>query len=108
MANNHTITIRNTNDPNNILIIINVATQTSLKLTSTNYFLWKLQFETLFIGYDLLGHINGSKPYPAQTITTNNIITPNLTYSLWVRQDQLILNAIIGYIAPNMIPFVVN
>ncbi|KAL9463125.1 hypothetical protein AB3S75_001013 [Citrus x aurantiifolia] len=99
-------TIRNTNDLNNTLITINVAAQTPLKLTSTNYLSWKLQFQTLFVGYDLLGYIDGSKPCPSATITDNNTITPNPAHLLWVRQDQLILNAIIGSISPNIIPFV--
>ncbi|WJZ86142.1 hypothetical protein VitviT2T_005631 [Vitis vinifera] len=54
--------ILTTNDSHNTLISINVAAQTPLKLTSTNYLSWKLQFHTLFIGYDLLGYIDGSKP----------------------------------------------
>ena len=99
-------TIRNTNDLNNTLITINVAAQTPLKLTSSNYLSWKLQFQTLFAGYDLLGYIDGSKPCPSATITDNNTTTPNPAHLLWVRQDQLILNAIIGSISPNIIPFV--
>ena len=99
-------TIRNTNDLNNTLITINVVAQTPLKLTSTNYLSWKLQFQTLFVGYDLLGYIDGFKPCPSATITDNNTTTPNPAHSLWVRQDQLILNAIIGSISPNIIPFV--
>ncbi|KAL9422815.1 hypothetical protein AB3S75_034989 [Citrus x aurantiifolia] len=99
-------TIRNTNDLNNTLITINVAAQTPLKLTSTNYLSWKLQFQTLFVGYDLLGYIDGSKPCPSATITDKNTTTPNPAHLLWVCQDQLILNAIIGSISPNIIPFV--
>ncbi|RVW52539.1 Retrovirus-related Pol polyprotein from transposon RE2 [Vitis vinifera] len=57
-------TIHNTNDPHSTLISINVAAQTPLKLTSTNYVSWKLQFQTLFIGYDILGFIDGLHPCP--------------------------------------------
>jgi hypothetical protein len=46
------------------LITINTSAQAPLKLTSSNYISWKLQFQTLFIGYDLLGYIDGSKPCP--------------------------------------------
>ncbi|KAJ8647024.1 hypothetical protein MRB53_000047 [Persea americana] len=63
--------ILNTNESHNTLISINVAAQTPLKLTSTNYLSWKLQFHTLFIGYDLLGYIDGSKPCPSATPTLN-------------------------------------
>jgi hypothetical protein len=44
-------TILNTNESHSTLITINVAAQTPLKLTSTNYLAWKLQFQTLFIGH---------------------------------------------------------
>lgn len=104
MTTNTNTTIHNTNDPHNILISINVAAQTPLKLTSTNYSSWKLQFQTLFIGYDLLGYIDGSKPCPPPT--TPNTTTPNPEHTLWIRQDQLILNAILGSMSPTIISFI--
>ena len=88
------------------LITINISAQSPLKLTSTNYLSWKLQFETLFIGYDLIGYIDGSKPCPPTTITTNNTATTNLSHKLWIRQDQLLLNALIGSLFPIIIPFI--
>lgn len=97
--------IQNTNEPNNTLITINVAAQTPLKLTSSNYISWKMQFHTLFIGYDLLSYIDGSKPCPPATLNQNNTTIPNPNYIIWVRQDQLILNAIIGSLSPTIIPF---
>uniref|UniRef100_A0A2N9I718 Integrase catalytic domain-containing protein n=1 Tax=Fagus sylvatica TaxID=28930 RepID=A0A2N9I718_FAGSY len=99
-------TIRNTNDAHQTLISINVAAQAPLKLNSTNYLSWKLQFQTLFIGYDLLGYIDGSKPCPPATLTQDNTTRPNPDYILWIRQDQLILNAVIGSISPTIIPFI--
>nr|TKS12612.1 hypothetical protein D5086_0000061310 [Populus alba] len=98
-----------TSIPSNIenhLITINTIAQAPLKLTSSNYASWKIQFETLFIGYDLLGYINGSKPCPLPTLITDDIIVPNLAYSLWVSQDQLLLNAIVGSLSPPLISFV--
>ncbi|CAL9004058.1 unnamed protein product [Prunus brigantina] len=99
-------TILNTNAPHQTLISINVAAQAPLKLTSTNYLSWKLQFQSLFIGYDLLGYIDGSKPCPPATLTQENTTIPNPSYSLWIRQDQLILNAIIGSLSPTIISFI--
>jgi len=37
-------TILHTNESHSTLITINVAAQTPVKLTSTNYLAWKLQF----------------------------------------------------------------
>jgi hypothetical protein len=64
------------------------------------------RFQTLFIGYDLLGYIDGSKPCPPATLTQDNTTRPNPEYILWIRQDQLILNAVIGSILPTIIPFI--
>ena len=97
-------TIHNRNDPHSTLISINVAAQTPLKLTSTNYVSWKLQFQTLFIGYDFLGFIDGS--YPCPTTILPGTTTPNPAHTLWIRQDQLLLNAILGSLSPTIIPFI--
>ena len=94
------------NETQHSLISFNIAAQIPLKLNSTNYLSWKLQFNTLFIGYDLMGYIDGSTPCPPLTLTTDNTTSPNPAYTPWVRQDQLILNAIIGSISPSIIPFI--
>ena len=98
--------ILNTNESQNTLISINVSAQTSLKLTSTNYLSWKLQFHTLFIDYDLLGYIDSSKPCTPTTLTQNKTTRTNHAHTLWIQQDQLILNAIIGSISHTIIPFI--
>jgi hypothetical protein len=94
----------NTNLPN--LVTINVTAQAPLKLTSSNYLSGKLQFQTLFVGYDLQGFIDGTKPCPPQSLITENSNTPNPAYHAWIRQDQLILNALIGAIHHSIIPFI--
>ncbi|KAJ0980702.1 hypothetical protein J5N97_008957 [Dioscorea zingiberensis] len=77
-----------------------------LKPLSNSHLSWKMQFQTLFIGYDLLGFIDGSKPCPPATLIQDNTTRPNPSYVLWIRQDQLILNALIGSISPTIIPFI--
>lgn len=88
------------------LITINVSAQALLKLTSSNYLSWKIQFQTLFTGYDLLGYIDGTKACPAKTINQSEATVPNPAYHAWIQQDQLILNAIIGSLSPEIISFV--
>ncbi|KAL6335807.1 hypothetical protein AAG906_039570 [Vitis piasezkii] len=63
-------------------------------------------FTTLLIGYNLVGFVDGTRPCPPPTLTTTNDPTLNPAYSLWVRQDQPILNTIIGSITPTLIPFI--
>ena len=101
---NNTPTLSTTNESQ--LLTLNPAAQAPLKLSSSNYLSWKIQFETLFICYDLLGFIDGSNPCPPKTSTTDNVATLNPAYTFWIRQDQLILNALIGSLSPTFIPFV--
>ena len=56
--------------------------------------------------YDFLGYIDGTNPAPLITVNVNDTITPNSTYSSWLRQDQLILNALIGSLSLAIIPFI--
>ena len=98
--------IQNINEPNTSLISINISAQAPLKLTTANYISWKLQFYTLFFDYDLLGYIDGFKPCLPSTITQNNTIVPNPTHNTWIRQDQLIFNALVGSLSPTIISFI--
>ena len=102
-------------DPNTIrqfitglpnLVTINVTAHAPLKFTSSNFWYWKLQFQTLFIGYDLQGFIDGTNPCPPKYIITDTSNTLNPAYHAWIRQDQLILNALIGAINHSIIPFI--
>ncbi|KAI9187023.1 hypothetical protein LWI28_023468 [Acer negundo] len=66
----------------NTIISINIAAQTPLKLTATNYRSWKLQFHTFLIGFDLMGFVDGKRPCPPKTITLDDTTTPNSTHHI--------------------------
>ncbi|KAL9451630.1 hypothetical protein AB3S75_013236 [Citrus x aurantiifolia] len=89
-------------NPNN-LIAINAATQLPLKLTPTNYYSWKTQFDALLYGYDLLGYIDGTKPCPSPETTVDEKIVPNPVFTLWMRQDKLFLLGIIGSLSHKVV-----
>lgn len=95
-------------DLNTSLIAINVTAQIPLKLNSTNYCAWRAQFDSLLIRYDLYGFVDGSRPCPSATFTGPNfdVSIPNSAYSLWIRQDKLLLNAIIDSLTANLVPFI--
>ncbi|KAG6780109.1 hypothetical protein POTOM_016521 [Populus tomentosa] len=84
--------------------------QAPVKLNGTNYLSWRLQFQMLFIGYDLQGYIDGTKPCPSRYHTTNTdnptTQTLNPEYHTWIHQDQLILDAIIESITLTIILFI--
>ena len=88
------------------LITINAAAQIPLKLTSQNYFSWKAQFYSLLFGLNLLGYLDGSFVCPPATITVAATSTPNPSYIFWLRQDHLILHAILASLSELVIPLV--
>ena len=71
------------------LITINVANQLPFKLTSTNYYSWKTQFDALLYGYDLLRFIDRTNRCPSQT--TGNPPRINFEYTFWKKQDKPLL-----------------
>ena len=101
-------TVLNGIDPSQNLIVLNVNAQALLKLTATNYPAWLLQFTSLLFGYDLLGLVDDSKSCPPKMITLPDVASPspNLDHILWLRQDQLLLNAIFGSVSATILQFI--
>ncbi|KAJ0975732.1 hypothetical protein J5N97_017697 [Dioscorea zingiberensis] len=103
-------TLSTSPDPHHSLIAINVTAQAPLKLTATNYVTWRAQFNSLLIGYDLLGYVDGTLPCLPTTILGSDSASPipNPDFALWIRQDQLLLNTIIGSVSPNLVPYIAS
>lgn len=60
-------TIIVTNPPSNnshVLISLNAGTQIHPKLSGSNYPAWRVQFNALLVGYDLIGYVDGTHPCP--------------------------------------------
>ena len=72
----------------------------TLKLSSSNYLLWKTQFELFLSSQSLLGFLNGSTPRPLPTVTTRNgdVVTEeaNPEFVKWIRRDQLVMAWLFG------------
>ena len=92
----------------NNLIFINVAAQAPLKLNPSNYTSWRAQFNSLLIGYNPMGYLDGTLLCLSPTLKENGkeVINPN--YSLWIRQYQLLLSAILASLSTSVIPFVTS
>ncbi|KAH0644122.1 hypothetical protein KY284_032006 [Solanum tuberosum] len=86
-----------TNAMGNYFPTPNVAHQLPVKLTSTNFLLWKTQFLPMICGCGLnhyIDDLDGDQPNPA--------------YKVWVRQDQLILSWIVASVSESIIPQLVG
>jgi len=79
------------------ILILNV--QSTTKLNSTNFSTWIVQFNALLIGYDLFGFVDGTKPSPAAN---------HADYNYWMRQDKLILHAILSSVDASIIAMLGN
>ncbi|OMO62750.1 hypothetical protein CCACVL1_22657 [Corchorus capsularis] len=89
-------------------ISINATNQLPLKLTSKNYSSWRAQFDALLYGFDLAGYVDGTIKAPAKKIQKDGITIANPKYSFWLRQDKLILHAIIASSSEAVLPYVAS
>lgn len=68
----------------------------TIKLTSGNYLLWRNQVSSLLASHDVLSYIDGSKPIPAETITSRGKSVPNPAYQAWHWTDQKVLSLLLS------------
>lgn len=91
---------------------VHVVSCVTLKLTGSNYLLWKTQFESLVSSQKLLGFINGSTTPPPATRTevTDNVATevPNPDYEAWFCSDQLVRSWLFGTLSEEVLDSVHN
>nr|GFB84845.1 zinc finger, CCHC-type, Gag-polypeptide of LTR copia-type [Tanacetum cinerariifolium] len=70
------------------LLLATILHMLTIKLSSSNYLLWRNQVLPLLANQKLTGYINGSIPVPSNTIVTRTTTPPNPAYSSWVAADQ--------------------
>ncbi|VFQ62882.1 unnamed protein product [Cuscuta campestris] len=66
-----------------------------IKLTKSNYLVWRRQVQTTLVGLDLLGYVDGTLKMPPPFLDAAHK-QPNPAYTSWYRQDAIILSAILG------------
>ncbi|KAF5475932.1 hypothetical protein F2P56_007686 [Juglans regia] len=86
----------------NALIALNISTQINEKLTPSTFPQWRAQFEALLISYNLLDYVNGISQCPSPVGTSST----ELNKTHWVRQDKLILSAILASTSTTITPLI--
>jgi len=94
-----------TNATGNYYPTPNLAHLLPVKLTSTNFLLWKTQFLPMICGCGLNHYIDGSEPAPPRVLDGDK---PNPAYKVWVRQDQLVLSWIVASVSESILPQLVG
>ncbi|KAJ1419661.1 Zinc finger, CCHC-type [Sesbania bispinosa] len=96
---------------------LNVGNFITLKLTPTNYPLWREQALALVESQDLVGHLTNEDPAPTQyttpdsnNITNSETFTPKLTneFVTWRKADRLLRGWIIGTLSEEALGLVVG
>lgn len=84
------------------LIALNITAQINEKLTPSTFSQWRAQFEALLIDYDLLDYVESTIQCPSSA----GIAVDELCKTHWVRQDKLILSAILASTSPSITPLI--
>ena len=84
----------------------NLAQMVTVKLSRDNYLLWKAQIVPILRGHWLLGFLDGSQAAPPMRVSVSTEkgaeLTPNQEYTTWYVPDQLLLQAVISTLAPEV------
>ena len=75
------------------VVQVNAPTHMPTKLTTTNFNVWRTQVRSALIGLGVIGYIEKSIKVPVQFLENK---VPNPLYTIWNRQDQIIVNAMLG------------
>ncbi|KAL4556283.1 hypothetical protein LXL04_038930 [Taraxacum kok-saghyz] len=89
------------------IIQITANTHFPIKLTPTNFPVWRKQILSTLIGLDLDKFIIGTNPCPSKTLAGDET-KPNPAYLPWFRQDQIIISAILGSLSDSIQPLVAS
>ncbi|XP_038973307.1 uncharacterized protein LOC103697397 isoform X2 [Phoenix dactylifera] len=87
------------------LVAVNASSQLPLKLMPTNFPSWRAQFVSLLVGYDLMGYIDGTIKHPS-IVSFSQDDASAVVQSHWLRQDKLILHAILSSVSESIIPLI--
>lgn len=78
-----------------LIIQLSAPTNFPIRLTDANFQVWRHQVHSTIIGLGLLGYIDGIVKEPTKVLDTA-LTTANPAHTDWLRQDQIILAALLG------------
>ncbi|XP_042950300.1 uncharacterized protein LOC122282414 [Carya illinoinensis] len=90
----------------NPIITINTTTTINEKLTPATFPQWRAQFEALLIGYDLIDFVTSK--HQCLAIDGTKSATSKAVNFYWIRQDKLILHAILVSISTTITSFLTS
>lgn len=89
---------------------LHVTSSVTLKLSESNYLLWKTQFEALLSSQKLLGFVTGQVKAPGATVTVVEnevqVVNPNPDFEAWTCTDQLVKSWLFGTLKEEVLGYV--
>ncbi|KAK4415341.1 hypothetical protein Salat_2641500 [Sesamum alatum] len=79
-----------------------------IRLTKTNFLIWRAQLLPYLRSTKLLGYLDGSIAVPAQYVNAGAAQVPNPAYSQWYDQDQQVLSGLLSSISEEVLQDVVD
>ncbi|KAG6402786.1 hypothetical protein SASPL_134999 [Salvia splendens] len=80
----------------------------TIKLSSTNYLLWRSQIYPLLIGQGLISLVDGSRPAPPTDVVDDENSTPNPAHQSWRVDDQRLVSLIFSSLSEEAMSVVDN
>ena len=88
----------------------------TIKLSSSNYLLWRNQVSPLLHSQNLFGYVDGSISKPSMTVTsttsatstTTTTSTENPKFTEWIQMDQLVLSLLLSTLTEESMSVVVG
>ena len=79
----------------------------TIKLSSSNYLLWKNKLLPLLESQELLGHVDGTLVPPPRFAPTDSQ-TPNIKHLAWKKTDQRLLSLLLSFLTEEAMAEVVG
>lgn len=102
-----TLLIQDPDNPYPFPSKIHLLSSVTLKLSDSNYLLWKTQFESLLSSQKLLGFVNGAVPSPPQTRSVvrdaQTVEELNPLFEAWFCTDQLVRSWLFGTLSEEVL-----
>ncbi|CAA0829121.1 Unknown protein [Striga hermonthica] len=82
----------------------------SIKLTDSNYLLWRQQTYSAIVGYGLESFIAADSTPPPRFLSSGSTDAPSLNpeFATWVRQDQLLMSWLLSSLSENLLIMMVG
>ncbi|VFQ83622.1 unnamed protein product [Cuscuta campestris] len=84
------------------VVQLHAKTHFPIKLISTNFSIWQRQVRSMLIALDLIGYVDGTLHAPPKVLEG----AANPCYSIWFRQDQSIIGALLGSCSDQVQPLI--